>query len=331
MILKNATILITGGAGFIGSHLCQELAKTNRVIIFDNFSSSVMKPAELQKLGVSEVVEGDILNAERLEKSLTGVDVVFHLAVACVRLSLSQKLPVHSVNATGSLTSLIAAKKKNVKRFVYISSSEVYGSAVGKRISEEHPISPTTVYGVSKYAGELYTRYFNDHEGLKSVIVRPFNTYGPRSHFEGVYGEVIPRFCIRALNKKQPIIFGTGAQTRDFTYVTDTVRGIILGAQSDKLVGGVVNIAYGREVSIVDIANAVCKETGIPFRPVMKEGRPHDVKRHAADTAYAKTMLGYKPKIDIASGISRYVSWLRETYPDPKKLMEKIPAINWSS
>ncbi|KKT37782.1 MAG: hypothetical protein UW22_C0018G0007 [Candidatus Gottesmanbacteria bacterium GW2011_GWB1_44_11c] len=330
MTLKNATILITGGAGFIGSHLSSELSKHNRVIVFDNFSSAVLKPKDLLNLGVSRVIRGDILNEKQLEKGLRGIDVVFHLAVACVRLSLSEKLPVHTVNATGTLEALIAAKKNGVKRFVYVSSSEVYGSAEKNTMDEQHPISPTTVYGMSKYMGELYTHYFNDREDLPTVIVRPFNTYGPRSHCEGVYGEVIPRFAVRAVNGKQPIIFGSGTQTRDFTFVTDTVDGIIRAGQSDRLTGEAINIAYGAEVSITDIAKIICKKAGVPFRPIMKPARPNDVSRHKADISKAKTVLTYQPQVDIASGISHYLSWIKDSYPNPKTLMKSVPAINWS-
>ena len=145
-----------------------------------------------------------------------GIDIVFHFAVACVRLSLSNERYVHDVNATGTLNTLLAAKKSDVKRFVYISSSEVYGTSQKGRMDESHPIAPTTVYGASKYIGELYTKHFNDIQGLPTIIIRPFNTYGPRSHFEGVYGEVIPRFVIRALNGRQPIIFGYRQTNKGF-------------------------------------------------------------------------------------------------------------------
>ncbi len=329
MTLKNKNVLVTGGAGFIGSHFVEAISKINTVRVFDNFSSSVTTPKELTGFGVSEVIKGDILDGKKLGGAMRGVDVVFHFAVACVRLSLSQERHVHDVNATGTLSMLLAAKRAGVKRFVYISSSEVYGTTLGDRISESHPIIPTTVYGMSKYVGELYTKHFNDMQGLSTMVVRAFNTYGPRSHFEGVYGEVIPRFVVRAINGKQPIIFGSGKQTRDFTYVTDTVSGIIKAAQHDSLVGDVVNIARGQEVSILDIAKTICKGTGLPFSPLMRPPRPNDVMRHYADISKAKKLLSFSPKVPIETGLNQYIHWIKKTYPEPKKLLHLVPDINW--
>lgn len=326
---KGQTILVTGGAGFIGSHFVEAVASDNHVVVYDNFSSSVVSLGYLGHLSNVEVVHGDILDRRTLEKSLRGVDLVFHFAVACVRLSLSDRRFVHDVNATGTLNTLLAAKEAHVKRFIYISSSEIYGTAVTPKIAEDHPKSPTTVYGMSKYMGELYTKHFNDHEGLPAMIIRPFNTYGPRSHFEGVYGEVIPRFTVRALNKKQPIIFGSGKQTRDFTFVTDTVAGIIKAAESDKLLGSEVNIARGEEVTVKDIAKHICKETALPFKPLIKPPRPNDVMRHYADITKAKKLLSYKPKVAIGEGLKKYIAWVKMTYPNPKKLLKLVPDINW--
>lgn len=324
MKLNKLHILVTGGAGFIGSHLVETLSKDNEITVYDNFSSSVVSVQDLRNV---RVIKGDILDQKKLAAAMRGIDTTFHFAVACVRLSLGNPRHVHDVNATGTLNTLLAAKKARVKRFVYISSSEVYGSAEQSLILEDHPINPTTVYGMSKYMGEEYTRLFSTE--LPSIIVRPFNTYGPRSHFDGVYGEVIPRFCLRALNKKQPIIFGSGTQTRDFTYITDTIDGIRKAAQSDSILGIPVNIAAGREVSIEQIGLTICSATGLPFHPIYRPSRPGDVARHAADVTKAKKILGFKPKIPIDLGLGMYMKWLKKTYPDSKKLLAKIPERNW--
>jgi UDP-glucose 4-epimerase len=332
MTLKGKTIMVTGGAGFIGSHLVRTLAKTNSIVVFDNFASSVISLRDLRNLDYVDplrVIDGDILDQGKLKKAMKGVDVVFHFAVACVRLSLSDELHVHNVNATGTLTALLAAKKAGVGRFIYISSSEVYGTAKHDLIDESHSLMPTTIYGMSKYVGELYAKNMYEAFGLPTIIVRPFNTYGPNSHFEGVYGEVIPRFVVRALNGKQPLIFGSGKQTRDFTYVTDTVDGIIKASQSDTLLGSCVNIAHGHEVSVYEIARTICELTGLPFKPVMKPARPNDVARHAAHIGKAQRILAYKPQISIKEGLASYIAWVRQTYPNPKKLMKLIPDINW--
>lgn len=329
MTLKNRKILITGGAGFIGSHLVEALVKNNRVTVYDNFSSSVVSLGYLGHLRNLNVIKGDILDEKKLGKALQGVDIVFHLAVSCIRLSLSNPTRVHAVNATGTLTSLLAAKKARVKRFVYISSSEIYGSAKKKYIDESHPIDPTTVYGSSKYMGELYTQYFHRHVGLPAVIIRPFNTYGPRSHFDGVYGEVIPRFVIKALSAKPPIIFGDGTQTRDFTYISDTIRGIMMAGQSDKILGDVVNIAYGKEVSVRALAKTISTLTALPFHPVYHLKRPNDIQKHAADISKAKKLLGFKPIVPLKEGLRAYIDWIKQTYPVPTALLNDIPTTNW--
>jgi UDP-glucose 4-epimerase len=331
-MIKNKTILVTGGAGFIGSHFVEQIIKTNNVIVYDNFSSSVISVSDLShlsNLGNLKVIKGDILDKKQLAKAMKGVDMVFHFAVACVRLSLSQERFVHDVNATGTLNTLLAARNAKVKRFIYISSSEVYGTTRGKLISETHPITPMTVYGMSKYMGELYTKEFNDHEGLPSMIIRPFNSYGPREHFDGVYGEVIPRFVIQALNDVQPTIFGSGKQTRDFTFVKDTALGIYKAAQCDKVLGDVINIAYGKEVSINAIAETIYRSVGIAYSPTLLDPRPNDVDRLAANTEKAKLLLSYSPKIDIQKGLAMYISWMKHTYPNPKKLTKFVPNTNW--
>lgn len=329
MKLTGSTILVTGGAGFIGSHFVEMMAKKARVIVYDNFASAVLSHSDLNRFGNVRVVRGDVLDTKRLTSAMRGVDMVFHFSAACVRLSLSDERYVHEVNATGALSALLAAKKAGVRRFIYISSSEVYGSATSPKIPETHPMDPTTVYGMSKYMGELYTRHFHNHEGLPTLIVRPFNTYGPRSHFEGVYGEVIPRFVVRALNGKLPIIFGTGTQTRDFTYVTDTVAGILKAAESDKLLGDAVNIARGQEITIRQIARLVCRETGLKDKPVMHPARPNDVMRHYADIRKAQKILSFSPEISIEEGIQKYVAWVTQAYPNPKSLLKLVPDKNW--
>jgi UDP-glucose 4-epimerase len=177
--------------------------------------------------------------------------------------------------------------------------------------------------------GELYAKHFNDIEKIPTIIVRPFNAYGPREHFDGVYGEVIPRFAIQALNGKQPTIFGDGTQTRDFTYVTDTAEGIYKAAQCENLYGDVINIAYGKEVSINSIAQAITKLAGIPYHPTILPSRPNDVDRLAANTKKAKKLLDFTSLVAIDEGLSRYISWMKTTYPNPSRLLSKIPLTNW--
>lgn len=331
MKIKGKKILITGGAGFIGSHLTDALSKENKIIVADDFSIGVEENLrESIKNGNVKIVKVNISNFKKINKIMKNVDVVFHLAVQCIRKCFKDPFIVNEVNATGSLNLYQAAVNNNVKRFTYISSSEVYGTAIDVPMTEDHPLNPTTIYGSSKLVGELYgISYWNAHK-LPIIIIRPFNTYGPRSHFEGAYGEVIPRFTIQAMNNKSPIIFGDGKQTRDFTYIEDTVRGIILAAENDSLIGGVVNIAYGKERNINDVAKIILKKLKKEHLKVIhKENRPADVRRHYADISKARKTLNFKPRIALEEGINKYINFLNNQKIDIKKALKTVKKRNW--
>lgn len=328
MRLTNLSILVTGGAGFIGSHTALALAKNNTVTVLDTFDSAVRTPADLRKAGIT-VVKGSVLDPKTVDRTVKKADVIIHMAVACVRLSLQHPMEVHHVNVTGTLTLLMSAQKYRTKRIIIISSSEAYGSASHGFIAEDHDMDPVTVYGMSKYMSDLYGSLYYRHMHQPVITVRPFNTYGPYSHFDGVYGEVIPRFVIRALAGKQPTIYGDGSQSRDFTYITDTVKGVIAAAETDALLGQTINIARGQEVSVKKIAEIICTHTGLPFEPIMLPARPNDVMRHAADTKKAKILLNYKPEVSIAAGLKKYIDWVRTSYPNTKALLQFVPKTNW--
>ncbi len=319
-------IFITGGAGFIGSHVVDLLSKQHAVTVYDNMNSAVRKNAPNPNV---TIIQGDIRDTELLTHSMKHHDAVLAFAVAHIRLSINNPLEVHDINGTGNLITLQAAKKNKIKRFVYISSSEIYGSAINTKMQEDHEINPTTIYGASKYVGELYTNQFGRFEGLETTVIRPFNTYGPRSHFDGYYGEVIPRMTIRILNGEAPLIFGDGTNTRDFTYVTDTAKGIVDTLFSPLTVHQTLNIAFGKEVSVNTIANILCKELNPDLKPVYKPSRPNDVKRHAADTKKAKKLIHWNPTVSIEKGIKQYVSWFKKTYPDVNALRALVPDTNW--
>lgn len=331
MKIRNKKIIVTGGAGFIGSNLVKSLVELeNQVIVIDNFSQGKKENLkDVQNNKNLKIVKADILDFEKMFILARNVDIIFHLAVQCLRVSFKDPIYVHNVNATGTLNLLSAAHKSKVRKFIYCSSSEVYGTAQYSPMDENHPLLPTTVYGTSKLVGELYTRCFNDNFGLKTVIVRPFNTYGYNSHFIGPYGEVIPRFVIRVKNNLSPIIYGDGLQTRDFTFVTDTVLGIILAAENDDLVGQTVNIAFGKEVTIKRIAEIVIKflnkKIDIKYEPY----RPNDVRRHYADIKKAKKSLAFQPEISIEKGIAKYIEFLENRNVNFKEILKFIPDINW--
>jgi UDP-glucose 4-epimerase len=224
----------------------------------------------------------------------------------------------------------MASQKNNIKRFIYISSSEVYGTAKDVPMSEDHPLEPTTVYGASKLAGELYTLAYYRTYGLRSMIIRPFNTYGPRAHFEGLYGEVIPKFILRVFSDMPPLIFGDGTQTRDFTYISDTVKGIIMASECDAIIGQTVNIARGQEISINELAAIIMRTLGKEsLKPRYEQKRPGDVMRHYADVSKAERQFGFKPEIDIEKGIRLYANWFKSNNYDPSELLKQDIVFNW--
>lgn len=331
MDIKGKKIVVTGGAGFIGSNLVAELIKNNQVLVIDNFSVG-KKENLLHYLGNKnlKIVKVDILDRRKIFNLLRGSDMVFHLAVQCLRKSLTDPVLVHEVNTTGTLNLLLAAHQNKVKRFIYVSSSEVYGTAGKVSMNEEHFLRPTTIYGASKLVGEIYSQVFLEYYGLPVVIVRPFNTYGYYEHFEGPYGEVIPRFVVRILNGLPPVIFGDGKQTRDFIFVTDTVKGLIQVASNSKMIGEVVNIAHGEEVSINRIAEIVLKILGKEkLGKKYLKPRPGDVGRHFADVSKAKKSLGFEAKIGIEEGINKYIDWLIKQRVDFKKMLKLVNQRNW--
>jgi UDP-glucose 4-epimerase len=303
---------VTGAAGFIGSHLADRLAASgNELVLLDDFSiGSHENLAALRDLPHVRIVEADITDLAAMREHMDGVDVVFHLAVSCLRTSLGDPHKSHDVNAGGTLNTCLAAHEHDVQRFVYVSSSEIYGTAKTAPMTELHPARPLTVYGASKLAGEDYALAFWHTYRMPVSIVRPFNTYGPREPYAGARAEVIPRFILRVLRGQAPIIYGTGAQTRDFTFVEDTVEGIVRAGACDALVGDIVNVAYGREVSVARIALLVAARLGrAEIRAENAAARPGDVDRHFADIAKARRLFDYDPKVRLEDGLARTIAW----------------------
>lgn len=325
------TILVTGGAGFIGSHLVDALVVAgHEVTVLDDLSTGSRENLDqATRQGGVRLVEGSILDPDAVAVAMVGCDRVFHLAVQCVRRSLGHPLENHEVNATGTLRVLEAARRHGVRRFLYCSSSEVYGNSGDGLLHEGSPLAPTTVYGAAKLAGEYYTLAYARTYGLPVVVARPFNAYGPREHDQGDLAEVIPRFVIRVLNGLPPVIFGDGSQGRDFTYVTEVARGLLMTGFSDALAGDVVNLARGSMITIREVAAAVTRLLGRPdLAPAFTAPRPGDVQALHADTRRAREFLGYQAALSFEEGLRLYLDWFRHTHPDPAVLLES-EVVNW--
>jgi UDP-glucose 4-epimerase len=329
--LSGLKIMVTGAAGFIGSHLADRLAVANDLLLVDDFSIGLRENlAEVAARTNVEIVEADITRRERMHELMAGVDVVFHLAISCLRTSLNHPVMSHDINAGGTLNVLLAARAHGVERVVYVSSSEVYGSAESAPMSEAHPCRPTTVYGASKLAGELYALAFWRTYGLAVSVVRPFNTYGPREPYAGARAEVIPRFLLQLARGQAPVVYGDGTQTRDFTFVEDTVTGLVQAGACDALVGDVVNLAYGHEVSIGRIAELVAAASGgTPHAVVYADPRPGDVQRHFADIGKARRLFGFAPLVDIETGIARTREWFTAHRIAERAEAQAAGAPNW--
>lgn len=303
--------VVTGGAGFIGSHLSQLLLQEGYdVTVYDDFSNGSGRDNLDKKI---RVVKGSILNPGRFKTSCKSADVVFHLAVKPLTMSFDKPEEVVDVNDYGTYLVAKICTETKVK-MIHVSSSEAYGTALSLPMKEQHPLFPHTIYAGSKAASELYVRGFEKSEGLKMVIIRPFNSYGEYMRSD-TYAAAIPLFFNRISKGKPPMIYGTGKQTRDFTYVKDTCRGIMLADQTKNAIGDTFNIGQGREISILEIVKKTMKKygeiSGTEVNSELKFEKPRrgDVMRHLADTSHAKKVLGYKPSVKFEEGIGRYVAW----------------------
>jgi UDP-glucose 4-epimerase len=319
--------LVVGGAGFIGSMLTRKLAGTGPVRVFDNLSTG--RAANIAGVDGVELRVGSILNTAEVADAFEGVEVIFHLACLGVRHSIHNPIENHEVNARGTLNLCEEARRRGVRRLVYTSTSEVYGTAVDVPMSEEHPARPHTVYGASKLAGEAYVRAYHLTYGLPTVILRPFNSYGPRSHHEGDSGEVIPRFLVRNMNGLPATIFGNGQQTRDFTYVEDTATGIAAAATAPAAIGETINLGTGVEVRIVDLAERIAAATAYSGEPEYRDARPGDVLRLCADSKRAHALLGWKPTVDLDEGCGRLLAWHRDQGTDWAAALSEQRVRNW--
>ena len=328
---KDKKVLVTGGAGFIGSELVRQLAENGaQVAVVDNLVNG--RRENLAGLPTDRVIlhEVDIRDRTQMQSLLGGTDLVFHLAALGVRHSIHSPQENHDVNATGTLGLLMDARAADVGRFVCVSTSEIYGTGYKVPMDEEHPPFVMTVYGGGKLAGESYARAFYRTYGYPTVVIRPFNTYGPHCHHEGDSGEVIPKFMLRALTGKPLIIFGDGTQTRDFTNVQDTAYGILLAGLAENVIGETINIGSGEELTINELAKQVAAAAGCTDLEVIHdEPRPGDTLRLYADISKARELLGFAPRISLADGLRQLKQWYLGQDKSLEALLAEELVHNW--
>jgi UDP-glucose 4-epimerase len=294
-------VLVTGGAGFVGSHLARTLAPDNEVRVIDDLSSG---QAATVPDGV-EFVEGDLRDPDALDAAMSGVDVVFHQAgMVSVPESVEHPQESHARNATATLALLERARREDA-RVVAASSVAIYGHPESVPVDEDHPVDPTTPYGVDKLALDAYVRLYNDLYGLETVALRYFNVYGP-GQGGGHYSGVIDVFMEQALSGQSITVEGDGEQTRDFVHVSDVVRANLAAARTDH-VGRAFNVGTGESTSINDLARAVQSATGLGTEVVHVDARPDDIRRSRADISRARERLGFDPRIDLETGLTDLV------------------------
>ncbi len=305
--------LVTGGAGFIGSHLVERLlADGHEVVVLDDFSTG--RPENLAPFegGKLRVIEGDVRVPKQVEKAVTGVQFVLHqAALPSVQRSIEDPLAANAVNVEGTLNVLLAARAARVRRVVYASSSSVYGDTPTLPKVETMAPMPMSPYAVSKLAGEHYCRAFVGTHGLETVCLRYFNVFGPRQLPDSEYAAVVPRFIAALLEKKRPMVFGDGKQTRDFTYVENVVEANLAACTAPKAPGEVVNVACGDRVTISGLAFMIGEIVGCTLEPKLKPARAGDVRHSLADVARAQEVLGYRVRVGLQEGLERTVEWFR--------------------
>jgi nucleoside-diphosphate-sugar epimerase len=306
--------LVTGGAGFIGSHLVDALVLAGwRVRILDDFSSGRASNLE-GPAAAADVHRGDLCEEGVPEAAVAGVEVVFHqAALPSVPRSVAEPVRTHAVNATGTLRLLEAARRAGVRRVVYAASSSAYGDTPELPKVETMPANPRSPYALQKWAGETYCRLFTDLYGLETVALRYFNVYGPRQNPESQYAAVVPRFAVACLRGESPVIYGDGGQTRDFTFVADAVRANLLAADAPAASGAVVNVAGGRRISLNELLATIAELVGVSVSARHEAARAGDVRDSLADLGRARSLLGYAPAVALREGLGQTIDSLRKS------------------
>jgi UDP-glucose 4-epimerase len=314
--ISESKVLITGGAGFIGSHLADKLVQMGtKVLVLDNFDEFYLGKEKniyhnLKKDNYS-FIRADILDLNQLSSAMKGKDIVFHEAAqAGLRHCNLHPLKAHNVNVTGTINVLMAARKNNVKRIIYASSSSIFGPPQDIPMSEDHRTNPTSPYGATKLAAEKYCLAFNNVYDIAAVCLRYFSVYGPR----GRPDQVFYKFAKSISKNESPIIFGDGNQTRDFTYISDVVDANILAAEKDEAIGKVFNIGFGSELKIKDAAKNVNDRLDGVMEPTYRPTYKGDFPRTQANNNLAQKVLGWTPKINIEEGLDRFSLWFKSNF-----------------
>lgn len=307
-----AKFLVTGGAGFIGSNICNELVtRGHGVRVLDDLSTG--KRENLAGLeGEVDLAVGDVRDESALAEVTKGCDFVLHqAAIASVPKSVEDPITADEVNTRGTLNVLLAARAQGVKRVVVASSCALYGDDPELPKRETMRAWPTSPYAVSKLATEQYARVASDLLGIEAVALRYFNVYGPRQDPAGDYAAVVPKFLERLLDGKPPIIFGTGEQTRDFVFVRDVVEANLAACTAESAAGQVCNVAGGRSVDLVELATLVAEAVGTELSPEHAPPRAGDVLHSRADLSHTKEVLGFEPRTDLIEGLRETAQWMR--------------------
>jgi UDP-glucose 4-epimerase len=306
------TYLVTGGAGFIGSHIATALVERgDRVRVLDNLCTG--KRENLSHLaGKIEFIDGDLVNMRDVERAVEGVDIVFHeAALASVPRSVVAPLDTNSACVTGTVTLLDAARRSGVRRVVYGGSSSAYGDQPTPAKHERLLPAPISPYAAAKLAAEYYCQAFTSTYGLETVTIRYFNVFGPRQDPKGEYAAVIPKFITDMLAGHGPTIFGDGKQSRDFTYIDNIVLGNLLAADAPAAVGRTINVACGESFSLLDLVDGINRALKTNLQPEFQPARVGDVMESLADIELAKELLNYQPKVDFNDGLKRTVEYFQ--------------------
>jgi UDP-N-acetylglucosamine/UDP-N-acetyl-alpha-D-glucosaminouronate 4-epimerase len=313
---KMSNVLVTGGAGFIGSHLTEALLREgHRVRVLDDFSTGKRENLLFDKEYPSlEIVEGDIRHLAICQKAMKGIEYVFHqAALPSVQRSVEDPLGSNAVNGGGTLNVLFAAREEKAKRVIYASSSSIYGDTPTLPKHEEMPSKPLSPYALQKHIGEHYCRLFYELYGQETVSLRYFNIFGPRQDPNSVYSAVIPKFIDAFLQGSPPIVFGDGEQSRDFTYIENVVQANLLAMSARHLRGEAINIACGERTSLNQLVNALRKILGSKVSPIYEEPRKGDVRHSLADIRKGKEILNYEPKVGLELGLRKTVEFFQKS------------------